>query len=172
MILIKITCFSFIGKTFQLYSHNLIALFEQAKKPGLAAHIQTHRFPDRILPRYKIFWLFWGRGELVFIFKIVIILCLLKKLCLAPPSMVQLVGASSCKSKGCVGSIPSQGTWPICGFDPWLVYVLEATHPCFSFMFHSPSLPLFPSFPPSLEAMKNVLRIKKNLVLTLKDSLY
>lgn len=39
------------GKTFQLYSHNLIALFEQAKKPGLAAHIQTHRFPDRILPR-------------------------------------------------------------------------------------------------------------------------
>uniref|UniRef100_A0A8C0R584 non-specific serine/threonine protein kinase n=1 Tax=Canis lupus dingo TaxID=286419 RepID=A0A8C0R584_CANLU len=34
-----------------LYSHNLIALFEQAKKPGLAAHIQTHRFPDRILPR-------------------------------------------------------------------------------------------------------------------------
>uniref|UniRef100_A0A667GV67 Mitogen-activated protein kinase kinase kinase kinase n=1 Tax=Lynx canadensis TaxID=61383 RepID=A0A667GV67_LYNCA len=50
-ILIKVTCFSFIGKTFQLYSHNLIALFEQAKKPGLAAHIQTHRFPDRILPR-------------------------------------------------------------------------------------------------------------------------
>uniref|UniRef100_A0A452SPR7 non-specific serine/threonine protein kinase n=1 Tax=Ursus americanus TaxID=9643 RepID=A0A452SPR7_URSAM len=48
---IKVTCFSFIGKTFQLYSHNLIALFEQAKKPGLAAHIQTHRFPDRILPR-------------------------------------------------------------------------------------------------------------------------
>uniref|UniRef100_A0A452TN71 Mitogen-activated protein kinase kinase kinase kinase 5 n=1 Tax=Ursus maritimus TaxID=29073 RepID=A0A452TN71_URSMA len=46
-----LTCFSFIGKTFQLYSHNLIALFEQAKKPGLAAHIQTHRFPDRILPR-------------------------------------------------------------------------------------------------------------------------
>ena len=43
------------GKTFQLYSHNLIALFEQAKKPGLAAHIQTHRFPDRILPRYKTF---------------------------------------------------------------------------------------------------------------------
>ncbi|XP_010387774.1 mitogen-activated protein kinase kinase kinase kinase 5 isoform X1 [Rhinopithecus roxellana] len=39
------------GKTFQLYSHNLIALFEHAKKPGLAAHIQTHRFPDRILPR-------------------------------------------------------------------------------------------------------------------------
>ncbi|XP_044292118.1 mitogen-activated protein kinase kinase kinase kinase 5 isoform X2 [Varanus komodoensis] len=39
------------GKTFQLYSHNLIALFEQAKKTGLAAHIQTHRFPDKILPR-------------------------------------------------------------------------------------------------------------------------
>uniref|UniRef100_A0A7M4FQV6 non-specific serine/threonine protein kinase n=1 Tax=Crocodylus porosus TaxID=8502 RepID=A0A7M4FQV6_CROPO len=38
-------------KTFQLYSHNLIALFEQAKKTGLAAHIQTHRFPDKILPR-------------------------------------------------------------------------------------------------------------------------
>ncbi|XP_063295057.1 mitogen-activated protein kinase kinase kinase kinase 5 [Pelobates fuscus] len=39
------------GKALQLYSHNLIGLFEQAKKPGLAAHIQTHRFPDRILPR-------------------------------------------------------------------------------------------------------------------------
>ncbi|XP_041430195.1 mitogen-activated protein kinase kinase kinase kinase 5 S homeolog isoform X1 [Xenopus laevis] len=39
------------GKTVQLYSHNLVGLFEQAKKPGLAAHIQTHRFPDRILPR-------------------------------------------------------------------------------------------------------------------------
>uniref|UniRef100_A0A6I8NQI4 non-specific serine/threonine protein kinase n=1 Tax=Ornithorhynchus anatinus TaxID=9258 RepID=A0A6I8NQI4_ORNAN len=45
------TLMSLSGKTFQLYSHNLIALFEQAKKPGLAAHIQTHRFPDRILPR-------------------------------------------------------------------------------------------------------------------------
>uniref|UniRef100_A0A8C2T7B2 Mitogen-activated protein kinase kinase kinase kinase n=1 Tax=Coturnix japonica TaxID=93934 RepID=A0A8C2T7B2_COTJA len=42
---------SLAGKTFQLYSHNLIALFEQAKKTGLAAHIQTHRFPDKILPR-------------------------------------------------------------------------------------------------------------------------
>uniref|UniRef100_A0A670HJW6 Mitogen-activated protein kinase kinase kinase kinase 5 n=1 Tax=Podarcis muralis TaxID=64176 RepID=A0A670HJW6_PODMU len=42
---------SVAGRTFQLYSHNLIALFEQAKKTGLAAHIQTHRFPDRILPR-------------------------------------------------------------------------------------------------------------------------
>ncbi|XP_040189619.1 mitogen-activated protein kinase kinase kinase kinase 5 isoform X1 [Rana temporaria] len=39
------------GKTLQLYSHNLIGLFEQAKKPGLAGHMQTHRFPDRILPR-------------------------------------------------------------------------------------------------------------------------
>ncbi|XP_012823557.1 mitogen-activated protein kinase kinase kinase kinase 5 isoform X1 [Xenopus tropicalis] len=39
------------GKTVQLYSHNLVGLFEQAKKPGLAAHIQTHRFPDKILPR-------------------------------------------------------------------------------------------------------------------------
>lgn len=47
--------FSLTGKTFQLYSHNLIALFEQAKKTGLAAHIQTHRFPDKILPRYKSF---------------------------------------------------------------------------------------------------------------------
>lgn len=47
--------FSLAGKTFQLYSHNLIALFEQAKKTGLAAHIQTHRFPDKILPRYKPF---------------------------------------------------------------------------------------------------------------------
>ncbi|XP_067319240.1 mitogen-activated protein kinase kinase kinase kinase 5 isoform X2 [Anolis sagrei] len=45
------TLMSLSGKTFQLYSHNLIALFEQAKKTGLAAHIQTHRFPDRILPR-------------------------------------------------------------------------------------------------------------------------
>ncbi|XP_005736784.1 mitogen-activated protein kinase kinase kinase kinase 5 isoform X5 [Pundamilia nyererei] len=33
------------GKTFQLYSHNLIGLFEQMKKPGLAAQFQTHRFP-------------------------------------------------------------------------------------------------------------------------------
>ncbi|KAG7272745.1 hypothetical protein CRUP_031069, partial [Coryphaenoides rupestris] len=38
------------GKTFQLYSHNLIGLFEQLKKPGLAAQFQTHRFPDRMLP--------------------------------------------------------------------------------------------------------------------------
>uniref|UniRef100_A0A8B9KIH6 non-specific serine/threonine protein kinase n=1 Tax=Astyanax mexicanus TaxID=7994 RepID=A0A8B9KIH6_ASTMX len=34
-----------------LYSHNLLGLFEQLKKPGLAAQFQTHRFPDRILPR-------------------------------------------------------------------------------------------------------------------------
>ncbi|XP_024912417.1 mitogen-activated protein kinase kinase kinase kinase 5 isoform X4 [Cynoglossus semilaevis] len=39
------------GKSFQLYSHNLIGLFEQLKKPGLAAQFQTHRFPDKILPR-------------------------------------------------------------------------------------------------------------------------
>ncbi|XP_047466213.1 mitogen-activated protein kinase kinase kinase kinase 5 isoform X6 [Mugil cephalus] len=39
------------GKTFQLYSHNLIGQFEQLKKPGLAAQFQTHRFPDKILPR-------------------------------------------------------------------------------------------------------------------------
>uniref|UniRef100_A0A8C3AH33 Mitogen-activated protein kinase kinase kinase kinase n=1 Tax=Cyclopterus lumpus TaxID=8103 RepID=A0A8C3AH33_CYCLU len=39
------------GKTFQLYSHNLIGLFEQLKKPGLAAQFQTHRFPDKMLPR-------------------------------------------------------------------------------------------------------------------------
>ncbi|XP_037097086.1 mitogen-activated protein kinase kinase kinase kinase 5 isoform X5 [Syngnathus acus] len=39
------------GKNFQLYSHNLIGLFEQLKKPGLAAQLQTHRFPDKILPR-------------------------------------------------------------------------------------------------------------------------
>ncbi|XP_029454215.1 mitogen-activated protein kinase kinase kinase kinase 5 isoform X2 [Rhinatrema bivittatum] len=45
------TLMSLSGKSCQLYSHNLIGLFEQAKKPGLAAHIQTHRFPDRILPR-------------------------------------------------------------------------------------------------------------------------
>uniref|UniRef100_A0A672IM40 Mitogen-activated protein kinase kinase kinase kinase n=1 Tax=Salarias fasciatus TaxID=181472 RepID=A0A672IM40_SALFA len=42
---------SLSGKTFQLYSHNLIGLFEQLKKPGLAAQFQTHRFPDKILPR-------------------------------------------------------------------------------------------------------------------------
>uniref|UniRef100_A0A8B9KIP3 Mitogen-activated protein kinase kinase kinase kinase n=1 Tax=Astyanax mexicanus TaxID=7994 RepID=A0A8B9KIP3_ASTMX len=42
---------SLSGKTFQLYSHNLLGLFEQLKKPGLAAQFQTHRFPDRILPR-------------------------------------------------------------------------------------------------------------------------
>uniref|UniRef100_A0AAQ6ABA4 Mitogen-activated protein kinase kinase kinase kinase n=1 Tax=Amphiprion ocellaris TaxID=80972 RepID=A0AAQ6ABA4_AMPOC len=38
-------------RSFQLYSHNLIGLFEQLKKPGLAAQFQTHRFPDKILPR-------------------------------------------------------------------------------------------------------------------------
>uniref|UniRef100_A0A8C3AGT1 Mitogen-activated protein kinase kinase kinase kinase n=1 Tax=Cyclopterus lumpus TaxID=8103 RepID=A0A8C3AGT1_CYCLU len=42
---------SLSGKTFQLYSHNLIGLFEQLKKPGLAAQFQTHRFPDKMLPR-------------------------------------------------------------------------------------------------------------------------
>uniref|UniRef100_A0A7N6C187 Mitogen-activated protein kinase kinase kinase kinase n=1 Tax=Anabas testudineus TaxID=64144 RepID=A0A7N6C187_ANATE len=42
---------SLSGKTFQLYSHNLIGLFEQLRKPGLAAQFQTHRFPDRIIPR-------------------------------------------------------------------------------------------------------------------------
>ncbi|CDQ98632.1 unnamed protein product [Oncorhynchus mykiss] len=36
------------GKTFQLYSHNLIGLFEQLKKPGLASQFHTHRFPDKI----------------------------------------------------------------------------------------------------------------------------
>uniref|UniRef100_A0A669EX63 Mitogen-activated protein kinase kinase kinase kinase n=1 Tax=Oreochromis niloticus TaxID=8128 RepID=A0A669EX63_ORENI len=36
---------SLSGKTYQLYSHNLIGLFEQMKKPGLAAQFQTHRFP-------------------------------------------------------------------------------------------------------------------------------
>ncbi|KAM4663123.1 mitogen-activated protein kinase kinase kinase kinase 5 isoform 1-T1 [Discoglossus pictus] len=49
--IINNTLMSLSGKTLQLYSHNLIGLFEQAKKPGLAAHIQTHRFPDKILPR-------------------------------------------------------------------------------------------------------------------------
>ncbi|KAJ7988727.1 hypothetical protein DPEC_G00312220 [Dallia pectoralis] len=42
---------SLSGKTFQLYSHNLIGLFEQLKRPGLASQFQTHRFPDKILPR-------------------------------------------------------------------------------------------------------------------------
>ncbi|XP_065152403.1 mitogen-activated protein kinase kinase kinase kinase 5 isoform X2 [Paramisgurnus dabryanus] len=42
---------SLSGKTFQLYSHNLIGLFEQLKKPGLATQFHTHRFPDKILPR-------------------------------------------------------------------------------------------------------------------------
>uniref|UniRef100_A0A8C2L102 Mitogen-activated protein kinase kinase kinase kinase n=1 Tax=Cyprinus carpio TaxID=7962 RepID=A0A8C2L102_CYPCA len=42
---------SLSGKTFQLYSHNLIGLFEQLRKPGLATQFHTHRFPDRILPR-------------------------------------------------------------------------------------------------------------------------
>ncbi|KAG9481147.1 hypothetical protein GDO78_010415 [Eleutherodactylus coqui] len=49
--LINNTLMSLSGRTLQLYSHNLVGLFEQAKKPGLAGHIQTHRFPDRILPR-------------------------------------------------------------------------------------------------------------------------
>ncbi|XP_067276826.1 mitogen-activated protein kinase kinase kinase kinase 5 isoform X1 [Pseudorasbora parva] len=39
------------GKTFQLYTHNLIGLFEQLRKPGLATQFHTHRFPDKILPR-------------------------------------------------------------------------------------------------------------------------
>ncbi|XP_056110906.1 mitogen-activated protein kinase kinase kinase kinase 5 isoform X3 [Rhinichthys klamathensis goyatoka] len=42
---------SLSGKTFQLYTHNLIGLFEQLRKPGLATQFHTHRFPDRILPR-------------------------------------------------------------------------------------------------------------------------
>ncbi|XP_051503308.1 mitogen-activated protein kinase kinase kinase kinase 5-like [Myxocyprinus asiaticus] len=44
---------SLSGKTFQLYSHNLIGLFEQLRKPGLGTPLQfhTHRFPDKILPR-------------------------------------------------------------------------------------------------------------------------
>ncbi|PWA29639.1 hypothetical protein CCH79_00007963 [Gambusia affinis] len=42
---------SLSGRSFQLYSHNLIGLFEQLRKPGLAAQFQTHRFPDKILPR-------------------------------------------------------------------------------------------------------------------------
>uniref|UniRef100_A0A673H2Q8 Mitogen-activated protein kinase kinase kinase kinase n=1 Tax=Sinocyclocheilus rhinocerous TaxID=307959 RepID=A0A673H2Q8_9TELE len=42
---------SLSGKTFQLYSHNLIGLFEQLRKPGLTTQFHTHRFPDRILPR-------------------------------------------------------------------------------------------------------------------------
>uniref|UniRef100_A0AAX7UVU0 Mitogen-activated protein kinase kinase kinase kinase n=1 Tax=Astatotilapia calliptera TaxID=8154 RepID=A0AAX7UVU0_ASTCA len=42
---------SLSGKTFQLYSHNLIGLFEQMKKPGLAAQFQTHRFP---LPKFAL----------------------------------------------------------------------------------------------------------------------
>ncbi|KAL0969416.1 hypothetical protein UPYG_G00227140 [Umbra pygmaea] len=42
---------SLSGKTFQLYSHNLIGLFDQLRKPGLASQFHTHRFPDRILPR-------------------------------------------------------------------------------------------------------------------------
>ncbi|KAK7148284.1 hypothetical protein R3I93_012573 [Phoxinus phoxinus] len=42
---------SLSGKTFQLYTHNLIGLFEQLRKPGLATQFHTHRFPDSILPR-------------------------------------------------------------------------------------------------------------------------
>ncbi|XP_051946339.1 mitogen-activated protein kinase kinase kinase kinase 5-like isoform X2 [Xyrauchen texanus] len=44
---------SLSGKTFQLYTHNLIGLFEQLRKPGHATPLQfhTHRFPDKILPR-------------------------------------------------------------------------------------------------------------------------
>ena len=45
-------------------------------------------------------------------------------------SVVHLVGASSCKPK-VVGSIPGQGTYLGCGFDPWSRCIQEAANWCF-----------------------------------------
>lgn len=44
--------------------------------------------------------------------------------------MLQLVGALSCIPKG-AGSIPSQGTCRVCGFDPRSGCVREAANQCF-----------------------------------------
>ena len=49
----------------------------------------------------------------------------------SPGQVAQLVGASSCTAKG-LCSIPSQGTYLHCGFDPQLGHVQEATDGCFS----------------------------------------
>lgn len=67
--------YSVSGKTFQLYSHNLIGLFEQLKKPGIAAQFQTHRFPERILPRYTQAH-FWLQQSLVVDYCLVLLLTL------------------------------------------------------------------------------------------------
>ena len=45
---------------------------------------------------------------------------------LALASVAQWVGVLSCRQK-VMGSIPSQGMYPDCGFDPWLGSVREGS---------------------------------------------
>ena len=55
--------------------------------------------------------------------------------------MAQLVRASSCTPEKVEGSIPGQGTYLGCSFDPQLGLEQEATDPCFSLTSMFLSLP-------------------------------
>ena len=63
---------------------------------------------------------------------------------LALAGVTQLVAVSSCNQR-VVDSIPGQGTYQGCEFDPWSGCIWEASNLCFSLtpMILSLSLPLF-----------------------------